>query len=321
MGAAKMTHLPPRGLIIPLVTPLNEQGEIDWDSLKRLIERTVPYGDALFIGEGLMGEGLSLPNRKRLELLARAWEIVEGRKPLFLSPTAETPEETLKNMVTLEKHFSRGPGTKSIFWVDLPLWYHSNRKLPSLYQEWARWTPYPFLLYNHPNLIAQLGRSLKRRNIRTAVMKRLCENEQIVGLIQVGDLKRTIHYQRAVRSRRDFRFYDGDEINFLDSPSSSGVVSLGANLLPKEWSEIVSASLTPSEDPGQNLLILKQGQTLRELREVLQTPLLKNLKIALTHLGVISHPRVRGHEETTVGGEDLKIKRFLERIFSLQVHR
>lgn len=321
MGAPKMIPLPPKGLIIPLVTPLDERGEIDWASLKRLIERTLPSGDALFVAEGMIGEGLSLPNRKRLELLTRAREIVAGRKPLFLSPTAETPEETLKNMITLGKIFSRGPGKETIFWVDLPLWYHSNRKLPNLYLEWARQTPFPILLYNHPSLIAQLGRSLKRRNIRTAVMKRLCENEQIVGLIQVGNLKRTIHYQRAVRSRRDFRFYDGDEMNFLDSPSSSGVVSLGANLFPKEWSEIVAASLTPSEDPGQNLLILKQSQKLRELRQVLRAPSVKNLKIALAYLGIISHSRVLDHEDSSVLGEDVKIKRFLEGIFSLQVHQ
>jgi dihydrodipicolinate synthase/N-acetylneuraminate lyase len=316
-----MIHLPPKGLIIPLVTPLDEQGEIDRAALRRLIERTLPYGDALFVGEAMIGEGLSLSNRNRLELLAMAWELVEGRKSLFLSPTAETPEETLKNMIALGKKFSHRPGTESIFWVDLPLWYHSNRKLPNLYQEWTRQTPFPILLYNHPSLIAQLGRSLKRRNIRTAVLKRLCENEQIAGIIQVGDLNRTIHYQRAVRSRRDFRFYDGDEMNFLDSPSSSGVVSLGANLLPKEWSEIVSASLTPAEDPGRNLLILKQSQRLRELRQILRPALAKNLKIALAHLGILSSSRVLGHKDSSFLEEDLKIKRFLEGIFSLQSPR
>jgi dihydrodipicolinate synthase/N-acetylneuraminate lyase len=319
MGAAEMIHFPPKGLVIPLVTPFVEQGEIDWVALKRLIERTLPYSSVLFIAEGWVGEGLSLPNSMRQELLARAVEIVDGRKPLFLSPTAETPEETLENMIRLEKKFSSGPGTESIFWVDLPLWYHSNRKLPNLYQEWARQTSFPILLYNHPSLIARLGRSLKRGNIRTAVMKRLSENEQIVGIIQEGDLKRTIHYQRAVRSRRDFRFYDGDEINFLDSPSSSGVVSAGANLLPKEWSEIVSASLTPPEDPGQNHLLLKQSRKLRELRQVLQAPSVKNLKVALAYLGVISHPRLFDQRESAPTGEDEKIKRFLEGIFSLQI--
>ena len=321
MGAAKMIQLPPKGLIIPLVTPFDEQGEIDRAAFNRLIERTLPYGDALFVGEAMIGEGVSLSNRKRLELLTMAWEIVEGRKSLFLSPTAETPEATLKNMIALGKKFSPQSGTEPIFWVDLPLWYHSNRKLPTLYHEWARQTPFPILLYNHPSLIAQLGRSLKRRNIRTAVLKRLCENEQIVGIIQVGDLKRTIHYQRAVRSRRDFRFYDGDEMNFLNRPSSSGVVSLGANLFPKEWSEIVSASLTPAEDPSRNLLILNHSQRLRELRQLLRTSSPKNLKIALAHLGILSSSRVLGQEDSPLREEDLKIKRFLEGIFSLQSPR
>ena len=110
-------------------------------------------------------------------------------------------------------------------------------------------------------------------------------------------------------------------MNFLDSPSSSGVVSSGANLFPKEWSEIVSASLTPSEDPGQNLSVLKESQKLRELRQVLQPPSVKNLKIALAYLGIISHSRVLDREDSSILEEDLKIKRFLEKIFSLQVHR
>ena len=124
------------------------------------------------------------------------------------------------------------PEIHPLFWVDLPLWHHSNRKLPQFYEEWAKDYPRSILLYNHPRLITCLDRSLKRKNIRTAVLKKLAENEQIAGLIQAGDFQRTLHYQRAVRGRRDFRIYDGDEMNFLNQPSSSGVVSWGANLLP-----------------------------------------------------------------------------------------
>ena len=313
-----MNPYPPKGLIVALITPLNQEGRVEWESLRRLIDRVVPYCDALMIGEGLIGEGLSLPNPLRLELLQVSAEMVAGEKPLFLCPTAGTTEETGHNIAVLTQALKNYPAQGSLFWVDIPLWYHSNRKLPQFYEEWGKYTPYPILLHNHPLLIGKRNLSLKRTNIRTAVLKRLAENEQIVGLIQSGDLKRTIHYQRAVRARRDFRFYDGDESNFLNSPSSSGVVSGGANLLPSEWSEIVTASLNMSEDRARNLLILQQSRKLRELSQVMQKKPAQILKMALHRLGWLAAPKVLDSPQESSLKEEEGLISFLQAHFSLQ---
>ena len=308
---------PPRGLILALVTPLDDKGGIDWPSFTKLIERALPFCDGLLIGDGLVGEGISLSNPRRLELLRGCGEAVAGKKPLLLCPTASAEEETLSNVEALGRLYTV-QGKESVFWVDLPLWYHSNRKLPQLYEEWAKRTPLSLLLYNHPHLISRLNRSLKRSNIRTAVLKRLAENEQIVGLIQAGDLKRTIQYQRAVRSRRDFCIYDGNERNFLNQPSSSGVVSGGANLLPEEWREIVRASLSPAEDPARSLILLKQSQKLRELNQALQVNPAQSLKFALHRLGIIAQAKILDETRIASAGNDLKIGNFLRENFSLQ---
>jgi len=313
-----MNPSPPKGLIVALVTPLNEEGRLERESFRLLIDRVVAYGDALMIGEGVVGEGLSLPNPLRLELLRVSAEMVAGKKPLFLCPTAGTTEETVHNIAALSQALKNYPAQDSLFWADIPLWYHSNRKLPQFYEEWRKYTPYPILLYNHPVLIGKRNRSLKRTNIRTAVLKRLAENEQIVGLIQSGDLQRTIHYQRAVRARRDFRFYDGDEGNFLNSPSSSGVVSGGANLLPSEWSEIVKASLHMSEDPARNLLILQQSRKLRELSQVTQKNPAQSLKVALHRLGWLTGSNVLDPTQQDSLGAEESLTSFLQAHFSLQ---
>ena len=313
-----MNPSPPKGLIVALITPLDEEGRIQRESLREMIGRALPYSDALMIGEGVIGEGLSLPNPVRLELLQGSAELVAGKKPLFLCPTAETAEETVSNLIALTKALKNYPGQDSLFWVDIPLWYHSNRKLPQFYQEWRKYTPYPILLHNHPVLIAKLNRSLKRTNIRTAVLKRLAENERIAGLIQAGDLKRTITYQRAVRARRDFRFYDGDERNFLNSPSVSGVISAGANLLPSEWSEVVTASLKISEDPARNLLLLKQSQKLRDLSRLLQKSPALSLKAAFHRLGWIPGVKLLDLSQESIPSEDQALAGFLRANFSLQ---
>ena len=313
-----MPLLPPRGLITALITPLNPQGGLDWDSLKGLIEHLLPFSDGLLIGEPLAGEGLFFSEKMRLELFRGCFEAVGGRKPLFLCPTAQTSEETLKNVAAGEQYLGGRPGNPPIFWADLPLWHHSNRKLPQFYEEWGQRSPLPLLLYNHPLLISSLNRSLKRKSIRTAVLKRLAENEQIVGLIQAGDFQRTLYYQRAVRGRRDFRIYDGDERNFLNQPSASGVLSWGANLLPAEWQEIVKGALTPTEDPARGLKLFKESQKLQHLCAVMGLNPAASLKYALHRLGRIQRAGIQGETSLPASVEFPEMEAFLRKNFSLQ---
>lgn len=313
-----MAFYPPKGLIISLVTPLDEKGQVDWPSFERLIEKTLPFADGFLIGDYVIGEGFSLPASTRRELLQGAMEALAGRRPVFLCPTAETEEETLWNVEAISAAVSQKPTPSPLFWVDMPLWYHSNRKLPQLYEEWKKRTPIPILLYNQPWLISRLGKTLKRKNIRTALLKRLSENEQIVGMIYVGDLKRAIEYQRAVRLRRDFLFYDGDERNFLNQPSSSGVVSAGANLLPAQWREIVVASLNLREDPAHNLLVFRQSQKLRELSQILREGPVLKLKQALKRVGIIAHAKALLEDPSAAPGRDSPLENFLKENFALQ---
>jgi 4-hydroxy-tetrahydrodipicolinate synthase len=310
--------LPPKGLLPALITPFDSKGGIDWPSLRDLIESLLPFSDGLLIGEPLAGEGLFLPTDIRLELFRGCLEAVRGRKPLFLCPTASTSEETVKCVEAGDRIIGAFRENPSVFWFDLPLWHHSNRKLPQFYEEWGQRSPFPILLYNHPLLISSLKHSLKRKNIRTAVLKRLAENEQIVGLIQAGDFQRTLHYQRAVRSRREFRIYDGDEINFLNQPSASGVISWGANLLPAEWQEIVKGALTPTEDPARGLKLFKESQKLQDLCAVMGLNPAASLKYALHRLGRIQGAETWGEISLPISAEISEMEAFLRENFSLQ---
>jgi 4-hydroxy-tetrahydrodipicolinate synthase len=306
-------------LITAVVTPLNPEGGLDWASLRGLLENLLPFCDAFLIGEPLAGEGLFLPEKMRLDLFRGCCEEVGGRKPLFLCPTAQTSEETLSLATAGEKFLGALPGDSPVFWADLPLWHHSNRKLPDFYEEWGQRSPLSILLYNHPLLISSLNRTLKRKNIRTSVLKKLSENEQIVGLIQAGGFQRTLHYQRAVRGRRDFRIYDGAEMNFLNQPSASGVLSWGANLLPAEWQEIVKGALTPSEDPARGLKLFKESQKLKELCAAMGLNPAASLKFALHRLGKIPGATTRGGGLLPDSAEFPEMEAFLRKNFSLQV--
>ena len=233
----------PRGLICPLVTPLKAGDVLDVAALDRLISQAGTGADALLVGDLVWGEGLVLSPETKTEMATAVLEITQGRWPILITITSATPRATMGMMAKMESFVARSDYSGSVFWVDYPITYHSNRGLPQFYENLVRDTANSFVVGNNPGLIEAPDKRMKHKNIRTSVLKKLSGIEQIRGLIYTGPLKRSIHYHEALRHRREFTFYDGDEATFMRRPSSDGVVAGGANLLPQAWHEITWSCL------------------------------------------------------------------------------
>jgi dihydrodipicolinate synthase/N-acetylneuraminate lyase len=221
--------------------------------------------------------------------------VVRGAVPVMVWVTGNSEENTINilNLLRKKKEARNYKGT--VIWVDTPLYYHSNRGLPGYYEKVCSQIDENIILHNDPALICEVNKTLKRKNIRTAILKELAENRKIVGIIFSGSLERSYNYHRAVRDRRDFRIYDGDESSFLDHPGSSGVVSMGANIAPAEWSKITLSSLSRNNEdtyPDQLQQIWNRWACLTELKAVYSGKSPDILKKVLADMGVIS-----GHAE------------------------
>jgi dihydrodipicolinate synthase/N-acetylneuraminate lyase len=284
----------PRGLIVDLITPLNSDESIDRQGLGKLLERMIPHAQAIFLASPQTGEGKNLSLAQRLELLEKALPVIRGRVPLFIWISRETKEETTQVLLAFEKILEAQKYKGDIFWVDTPLYYHSNRGLPAHYRHLCAGVNQPFILTNDPGLIDALPRPLKRNNIRTALLKELSTLEGIAGLIFQGALDRAHHYERACRKRPRFKIYDGDETHFLDHPSMSGVVSVGANLAPKAWGWVVRSSLQMTGDQNNYPDYLQQvwetGGYLRRLKNTYGRVPVGIVKGVLSDMGVIETP-------------------------------
>jgi len=284
----------PRGLIIDLITPLDRKGGIDGRGLGKHLDRVLPRVQALLLASPHVGEGKNLSPTQRAELLEKALVVVRGRIPILVWISQGTVEETKETLLLLKKSAEARNYAGQIFWVDTPLCYHSNRGLPLHYQNISSMVKEPLLLHNDPELIKQLARPLKRANIRTSILKELAEIESIRGLIFVGPLDRARNYQKAVRSRTDFKIYDGDENHFLTHPSVSGVVSVGANLAPKAWEKVTSSSLNLAnhhkEYPDHLQQIWEMGAYLRDLRDMYHETPVPLVKQILSDMGIIEAP-------------------------------
>lgn len=290
----------PRGLIVELVTPITREGHIDPGGVERLLARVSSFVQGVFLASPRAGDGCFLPTDLRMDLLQRAAFCLQDIPlPIFVWVTQQSEEKTRETLKAVGEFGGKKGIRGGLFAVDTPLYYHSNRGLPDLYRELCATAEVPIVLHNDPDLIQGLATPFKRNNIRTAILKELCELEGISGLIFSGPLERANHYQKACRQQPDFRIYDGDEISFLDHPSRSGVVSPGANLSPAAWGRIVKSSLGISADGADYPDSLRQtwetGQTLRQMRDLYGEAPAEVIKDFLAEMGILNpllHPAV-----------------------------
>jgi dihydrodipicolinate synthase/N-acetylneuraminate lyase len=164
-------------------------------------------------------------------LLEEVIALVPPDLPLWVRITGRTAEQTIHICQQLETVCRRLKYHGPLAWVDTPLFYHSNRGLPEHYRNLLAETEFNLIADNDQQLIQKIAD------------KKLTQESRLVGLLHRGELRRAMNYQRAVRDRSDFLVYDAGERNFLERPSASGVVSVGANLLPNDWRTITFASL------------------------------------------------------------------------------
>jgi dihydrodipicolinate synthase/N-acetylneuraminate lyase len=279
-------HRPPKGLIVDLITPLCDTGGIDKGSLNSLLTRVVPHVDGVLLGSPRVGEGRALELDCRVDLLEHAIALIGEGRPILFWISGESAESTRKILSVLEDRLSACAYSGEVFWLDSPLYYHSNRGLYEHYKELISLARNPFVLHNDPELIELLEKPLKRSNIRTSIVKELGGMAGIRGLVFCGSLARVNSYQKSLRRRPDFRVYDGDEIRFLEHPSMSGIVSMGANVAPEIWSTITRASLgiRVDEDPGR---LFELCRMLKDLLSIYQENPVQIMKKALVDLNVI----------------------------------
>ncbi len=284
----------PQGLIADLITPLRGDGTIDRQGLERLLDRVTPCVEGVFLASPHAGEGKGLTPAQRSALVQEAGVMIRGRVPILVWVTRDTKEDTRDTIILLEKGLEARGYTGQVFWVDTPLFYHSNRGLPAHYQDLRPILKHPIILHNDPELIKGLATPLKRNNIRTAILKELALLKDIIGLIFLGSLDRGHNYNKASRARDHFRIYDGDETQFLEHPSMSGVVSVGANLAPGAWQKITRSSLQLSDGqrhyPDHLRQVWELGQYLRDLREIYQNMPVPLIKETLSDMGIIETP-------------------------------
>ena len=289
-----MINYPPRGLIADLITPLDQEGRPDESGFRRLMDYLSAEVSGYLAGSLVIGETLAMNLKDRLKILESAVRS-GGQKILFFEITAQTREETLELLEESEVFLRAHQPPMDLFYYLTPLACYSNRGLPGHLKEMSRFSRRRIILGNDPNLADRLRHWARHRNIRTSVLKKISTNEQVVGVSYDGELIRALNYQRAVKARSGFRMYDRSEDNFLERPSSSGLISCGANIMPQAWGDIVNSSLNTFDArrlyPDHLSQIWQSGIAVRSMMAAYRKNTAAVIKTVLKMMNIIENDR------------------------------
>ena len=229
-----------RGVATALITPFKDE-TIDYAALEGLIERQIEAGiDALVIG-GTTAEAATLSDVERYELFRKSRDIIAGRcKLIFGTGTNDT------RVAVKHTEFASLLGCDGVLAVTPYYNKGTEEGIIKHYEKIAEASGVPVLLYNVPSRTGV--------NLSIDALRRLAENEMIVGIKEASD---SLDRFMAISHIGGLALYSGNDSQIYPvlSLGGLGVISVVSNLYPKETMDICKQYFSNNRD---NSLILQQ---------------------------------------------------------------
>jgi dihydrodipicolinate synthase/N-acetylneuraminate lyase len=272
-----LVNTPLTGIFPPLVTPLTDRDTLDVAGLECLTEHVLSGGvHGLFL-LGTTGEGPSLSQRLKTEVVERGCRLVAGRVPVMVGVT----DPSFVDALTLARRAS-DVGADAV--VIAPPYYLplSQPELAGYVERFATASPLPVLLYHIPSLT---GVGFAPETIR-----RLLDTPKVIGLKDSG---RDMTYQHTVRSivsdRHDFSLLVGPEELLAEAVllGAHGAMCGGANMVPHLYVDLYHGARAGDLPRVRELhdRIIKISDAIYSVGSAGSSYLL-GLKCALAHLGL-----------------------------------
>lgn len=222
-----------RGTGVALVTPFKKNMEIDFSALERVINFVIENGAEYVVTLGTTGETPTLSKEEKMELIGFTYETVDSRVPVVVGIGGNNTLSLIKDLETFPLH-------KAVAVLSASPYYNkpSQEGIYQHYKALAEVSPKPLILYNVP------GRT--GRNIAAATTLKLASNfSNIVGIKEAsGDMTQCMQILRDKPA--DFLVLTGDDALAMPQIACGmhGVISVAANCLPRQFSDMIRLSLS-----------------------------------------------------------------------------
>jgi 4-hydroxy-tetrahydrodipicolinate synthase len=217
--------------MVALVTPMQEDGSLDADSLRALVEWHVEQGTNAIVAVGTTGESATLDHAEHCLVIRQVVEYAAGRIPVIAGTGANSTTEAVDLTRCAED-----AGADACLLVTP---YYNKPTQEGLYlhhKAVAEAVAIPQLLYNVP------GRTACDMLPETVI--RLSQIDNIVGIKEAtGELQRVAEIRAGCGE--NFVIISGDDATAreLILAGGDGVISVTANLAPALMSQMCAAAL------------------------------------------------------------------------------
>jgi 4-hydroxy-tetrahydrodipicolinate synthase len=214
-------------ILTAMVTPFDQNGEIDFNATRNLINYLIANGTDGLVVAGTTGESPTLTMEEKVELFKFVVEVVDGRVPVIAGTGSNNTRASISLTNLAEK-----TGVDGIMLV-VP--YYNKPSQEGLYQHFkaiAESTSLPVMLYNIP------GRSVVNLSVETVV--RLAK---IPNIVSIKDASGNLDAMAEIISQtpKDFSLYSGDDGLTLPvlSIGGAGVISVASHIIGNEMQTMI----------------------------------------------------------------------------------
>ncbi|MCK6555255.1 4-hydroxy-tetrahydrodipicolinate synthase [Candidatus Binatia bacterium] len=228
------------GSMTAIVTPFRN-GEVDTEALDRLIEFQLANGTSAIVPCGSTGESATLSHREHADIVRFVVRVVRGRVPVIAGTGSNSTTEAIELTCAAKE-----AGASASLLISP---YYNKPTQEGIYRHYkaiADAARYPLIVYNIP------GRTGMK--IEATTIARLAELEYIVGLKEsTGSLDEVQECIRLTDGRIDV--YSGDDSLTLPivAVGGTGVISVVANILPRQSADLVRAAIEGDYDTARRL--------------------------------------------------------------------
>ncbi|CAD5376410.1 dihydrodipicolinate synthase [Pseudomonas sp. OF001] len=219
------------GSMVALVTPMDAQGRLDWDSLTQLVDFQLREGTNAIVAVGTTGESATLDVEEHVAVIRHVVKQVAGRIPVIAGTGANSTREAIELTAAAKE-----AGADACLLVTP---YYNKPTQEGLYlhhKAIAEAVAIPQILYNVPGRTAC--------DMLPDTIARLSEVPNIIGVKEAtGDLVRGKEVLDKVAS--GFLTFSGDDATAVELMlmGAKGNISVTANVAPRAMSELCALAM------------------------------------------------------------------------------
>ncbi|MBP1931550.1 4-hydroxy-tetrahydrodipicolinate synthase [Ammoniphilus resinae] len=216
-------------LLTAMVTPFNDQLEVDFEAATKLIDHLIQTGTETLVVGGTTGESPTLSKDEKIALFRYVVKEAKGRVKVIAGTGSNNTQASIE--------LTRAAEEVGVDGIMLVVPYYNKPSQEGLYQHFkaiAESTSLPVMLYNIP------GRSAINMSVETIL--RLAEVPNITSVKEAsGDLSAAAFI--VDKAPEGFRVYSGDDKLTLPimSVGGHGIVSVASHVIGQEIKEMVQA--------------------------------------------------------------------------------